>query len=622
MNMSVLFGFTFEDVLDPNVPEWDPYGKLLLLQCGDTPEIVFASEGRLATTFGAEYFPWDPDRLLQMHTQLAKDLLDEINECRRDPPKYAAKLALELARYDGNKLTPADGGDPIMTQEGTKALQECISALKASEPRCELARKSGIDQASQDHASDIGGKGLPVDTIGSDGSDPAERLGRYGVWYEAQGETLTNRALTAPTMVAQLLVGDGDAARTTRKLILNPDMSVCGCACAAHPTLSVVSVVDFADGWAACPLDRHASVSCAAHCEPAPEFNRVLDSVPHEGVHRRVRASIQEGRAVDIDYKPGSADITYHATPEEAATHKAKRGSVMAGLFGAGGGKPDDGSKVEHIAWTRAPPTLASTILAELNACRRDPKDYADKMIAPLEAQYKGRTFVPPDERTPARQTKEGVKAVRECCKQLRKAKPCAPLTRKAGLDLAADEHVKDLAKAEKGKGGVGHVGTDGSHPQLRMSRHGVWYGLAGEMLAYRELTAEAVVAQMLICDGTASRLYRHIAMNPEMRVCGIAVAEHPSLTTVAAVDLADGFGPPPLEVEATQEHKGPKPPPPEFTRVLESVPTNEIHDQVFNALKDKAKVKLEYKPGSLTMTITKDNKQPHSTSLDWGGAE
>ena len=130
------------------------------------------------------------------------------------------------------------------------------------------------------------------------------------------------------------------------------------------------------------------------------------------------------------------------------------------------------------------------------------------------------------------------------------------------------------------------------------------------------------LVAQMLICDGTASRLYRHIAMNPEMRVCGIAVAEHPSLTTVAAVDLADGFGPPPLEVEATQEHKGPKPPPPEFTRVLESVPTNEIHDQVFNALKDKAKVKLEYKPGHLTMTITKDNKQPHSTSLEWGGAE
>ena len=85
---------------------------------------------------------------------------------------------------------------------------EEYKALKASEPRCELARKSGIDQASQDHASDIGGKGMPVDTIGSDGSDPSERLGRYGVWYEAQGETLTNRALTAETMVRQLLVGD------------------------------------------------------------------------------------------------------------------------------------------------------------------------------------------------------------------------------------------------------------------------------------------------------------------------------------------------------------------------------------------------------------------------------
>ena len=235
---------------------------------------------------------------------------------------------------------------------------------------------------------------------------------------------------------------------------------------------------------------------------------------------------------------------------EEAAAHKEKRktGGMMAGLFGAGGKEPADGSRSSTSSGRRAPPTLASTILAELNACgaTRRLRRQDDRAAR----RSKGHTFVPPDERTPARQTKEGVKAVRECCKQLRKAKPCAPLTRKAGLDLAADEHVKDLAKAEKGKGGVGHVGTDGSHPQLRMSRHGVWYGLAGEMLAYRELTAEAVVAQMLICDGTASRLYRHIAMNPEMRVCGIAVAEHPSLTTVAAVDLADGFGPPPLEVE------------------------------------------------------------------------
>ena len=138
-----------------------------------------------------------------------------------------------------------------------------------------------------------------------------------------------------------------------------------------------------------------------------------------------------------------------------------------------------------------------------------------------------------------------------------------------------ADEHASDLKTGNPPKGATGHGGSDGSHPQLRMSRHGVWYGLAGEVITYRELTAEAVVAQLLISDGTASRLYRHIALNPEVRVIGISVASHPSLTTTAVLDFADGYGPPPLTVASKQTHKGPHPPPPEFVRVLESIPTN-----------------------------------------------
>ena len=48
---------------------------------------------------------------------------------------------------------------------------------------------------------------MAIDTIGSDGSDPPSGSGAMACGT-AQGETLTNRALTAETMVRQLLVCD------------------------------------------------------------------------------------------------------------------------------------------------------------------------------------------------------------------------------------------------------------------------------------------------------------------------------------------------------------------------------------------------------------------------------
>ena len=39
-----------------------------------------------------------------------------------------------------------------------------------------------------------------------------------------------------------------------------------------------------------------ARVSVSGHCEPSPEFSRVLDSVPLESLHRRVSLAVADGR--------------------------------------------------------------------------------------------------------------------------------------------------------------------------------------------------------------------------------------------------------------------------------------------------------------------------------------
>ena len=182
-------------------------------------------------------------------------------------------------------------------------------------------------------------------------------------------------------------------------------------------------------------------------------------------------------------------------------------------------------------------------------------------------------------------------------------------------MDLAADEHAKDLSAAAK----TGHTGADGSKPQERLSRHGVWYGMVGELLAYRDIAPELIVAQLLVCDGSKSRLNRNMILNPEVLVCGIAYSHHLSLEHVAVVTVADGYGPEPYPRPTVQRHAGvATAPPKDFRHVLESVPSMKVHGQVIAALRDGSEVSIDYKPGSATVTITEAGGKTNSFGLRW----
>lgn len=116
----------------------------------------------------------------------------------------------------------------------------------------------------------------------------------------------------------------------------------------------------------------------------------------------------------------------------------------------------------------------------------------------------------------------------------------------------------------------------------------------------------------MLIADGSRSRFYRRMVLNPDVRQVGIALGPHAALGAVAVVTVADGYGPEPLACAVVVAHQadggapgGPAPPPALFRRALESVPSVAIHDRVRAALARGAKIKLDYKPGKLVLTVT-----------------
>ena len=242
-------------------------------------------------------------------------LVSELNKLRADPAAYAGVLegTLELFKDDKSFWPREPGAQPFMTHEGRDAVVEAIAALRAAAaPLPALAPYDGMDAAAGEHADDLVACGERLGHTGSDGSRPAERLARHGRWFERASECLAYRHVTAPLLVAQLVIDDGMASRTQRATVLSADMRAVGCAVRDHPTHGVVAVLTFAGGYGPFPLEDAATVECAGGA-PDDAFNRVLDSIPVVAVHEQVAEALGRGDKVQLNYEPGALKMTIWA---------------------------------------------------------------------------------------------------------------------------------------------------------------------------------------------------------------------------------------------------------------------------------------------------------------------
>lgn len=261
----------------------------------------------------------------------------------------------------------------------------------------------------------------------------------------------------------------------------------------------------------------------------------------------------------------------------------------------------------------------AESIVAELNKLREDPGTFVDVLKGMLPLYREDKSFWPSEPDAQPFMTHEGKAATEEAIAYLEGIKTAPgeglrPLKLHEGMSLAAAEHADDLVRSGER---LGHKGSDGSKPADRLSRHGRWFERASECLAYRHLSAPALVAHMVVDDGMPSRTQRNTTLSPEMRAVGAAVRQHPSHGILAVITFAGGYGPHPLEtcvvVESDQF-----PPPPKFKEVLDSVPVIAVHEQVESSLSRGEKVELDYKPGALKMTICTPDGAGQMYGVEW----
>lgn len=180
--------------------------------------------------------------------------------------------------------------------------------------------------------------------------------------------------------------------------------------------------------------------------------------------------------------------------------------------------------------------SVEKEIIYEINLFRSNPAEYAEKYISPLAKLYKGKLLYYPNDKPLL--TKEGVRALNECVRELKKAKPIPIVYPSEGLTKAATDHVKDQSKTGK----TGHYGKDRSDSRRRMERYGDWQIRIGENIAYGGISSRQIIIYLLIDDGVYDRGHRKNFLRPEFTTVGVSTGKHPEYNTMCVMDFAGSF--------------------------------------------------------------------------------
>lgn len=181
-------------------------------------------------------------------TKLEQEVLSELNLARQKPLEYAKYVEDHRARFNPDGTFTLRSRVKMVTKEGVKAVDEAIAFLKQVKAVGPLEYSAGLSRAARDHVEDLGPKGQ-VGHGGSDGSDPASRVKRYGEWETTTGENIAFGHDDARTTVIQLIVDDGVPSRGHRTNIFQPKYRTVGIACGDHKVYRDMCVMDFAGGF-------------------------------------------------------------------------------------------------------------------------------------------------------------------------------------------------------------------------------------------------------------------------------------------------------------------------------------------------------------------------------------
>ncbi|MGI9321013.1 MAG: CAP domain-containing protein [Thiogranum sp.] len=172
-----------------------------------------------------------------------QEVLNELNLARTNPKRYAEFLSEMRPYFNGNHLE-RPGELILVTREGVAAVDEAIGFLRSTAPLSDLRASRGLSRAAKTHVKDQ--QNGAMGHTGSDGSQPWDRMSRYGTWQDKVAENISYGGNSTRGVVIQLIVDDGVPGRGHRVNMFDPQYRFVGVACGTHARLRDMCVMDFA----------------------------------------------------------------------------------------------------------------------------------------------------------------------------------------------------------------------------------------------------------------------------------------------------------------------------------------------------------------------------------------
>ena len=169
-----------------------------------------------------------------------------MNNFRKNPKELAKKLELIRTYLDpDSNILSEPNKIQIQMVEGDAVFKEAIQFLKSLPPLPPLEWDQNLATSAQEHVNDIGPKGLLL-YQSSDGTEPEERIAKYGNYTEPLGENIDFGPNDAMGVIVSLTLDDGEEQRPHRENLFKDDFKKVGIACGPHETEFQMCVMDFA----------------------------------------------------------------------------------------------------------------------------------------------------------------------------------------------------------------------------------------------------------------------------------------------------------------------------------------------------------------------------------------
>ena len=183
---------------------------------------------------------------MENYEQKAKNIFTLINKFRTNPKQLANHLE-QIKKYLDipSKILSEPNKVQIQMVEGIDAFNDAISFLKSIKPLEPLIWDENLAKSAKEHVDDIGPKGL-LQYQSSDGTEPEERICKYGTFIDNLGENIDFGPNDEMGVIVSLTLDDGEENRPHRENLFKTDYKKIGIACGVHQSEYQMCVMDFA----------------------------------------------------------------------------------------------------------------------------------------------------------------------------------------------------------------------------------------------------------------------------------------------------------------------------------------------------------------------------------------